>query len=322
MSSSLQADSKPGSFGSNRKNILDDPVHGFYIPTALFIFGIALTTYMSGEYKLLWGFVFFFGIVLIRMVSAFTRKDSVTPNKWHSLELLDQTIISKNSAIYRFKMKSNVDCLDFAPGENLAVRVMIDGTEYVKFYTPISPRYARGYFDILVKSYPNGDVSKHFGALVSGQNVDFKGPVGKLNYSPNSSEEIGFIVGGSGITPLLQLVNEVVTVPEDLTKIHCLYLNETENDILLKEELDEMAEKYPNFKITYVLNKPKSTWTGNKGLLTKELVKKYLPTPDASNRLFICGPTLMNEKALQIAKELKWKVGIQPSNPDDQVFVY
>ncbi|CCH59139.1 hypothetical protein TBLA_0B02970 [Henningerozyma blattae CBS 6284] len=303
-------------------NILDEPLHGFYIPTALFLVGITITTYMSQEYRILYCLPVFFGIVLVRIVSALTRLKSITVNGWHELELMEQTLISKNSAIYRFRMKSNVDFLDFAPGQHLAVRVKIEGKEYVRTYTPISPRHERGFFDIIVKSYPDGTVSKYFAGLVPGQTVEFQGPVGKLNYVPNSSKEIGFIAGGSGITPLLQLVNEIVTVPEDFTKIKVIYLNETENDILLREELNEMSDKYPNFQIAYVLHKPHQDWPGYTGYITKELMEKHLPAADDDNRLFMCGPKGMNDMALNFASELGWKVRSQPSHPDDQVFVF
>ena len=43
-------------------NILDEPVHGIYIPAALFVVGVAITTYMSGELKILWSLPILFMI--------------------------------------------------------------------------------------------------------------------------------------------------------------------------------------------------------------------------------------------------------------------
>ena len=130
------------------------------------------------------------------------------------------------------------------------------------------------------------------------------------------------MAGGSGITPVLQILNEVVTVPEDLTKVSLLYANETENDILLKEELDEMAEKYPHLQIHYVVHYPTDTWTGDVGYITKDQMSEYLPEYSDDNRLLICGPDEMNKLALQYARELGWKVNSTKSSGDDQVFVF
>lgn len=72
-----------------------------------------------------------------------------------------------------------------------------------------------------MKAYVDGKVSKYFAGLNSGDTVDFKGPIGTLNYEPNSSKHLGIVAGGSGITPVLQILNEIITVPEDLTKVSC-----------------------------------------------------------------------------------------------------
>lgn len=117
-------------------------------------------------------------------------------------------------------------------------------------------------------------------------------------------------------------MNEIITVPEDLTKVSLLYANETENDILLKDELDEMAEKYPHFQVHYVVHYPSDRWTGDVGYITKDQMNRYLPEYSEDNRLLICGPDGMNNLALQYAKELGWKVNSTRSSGDDQVFVF
>ena len=101
-----------------------------------------------------------------------------------------------------------------------------------------------------------------------------------------------------------------------------IYANETENDILLKDELDEMADKYPNFEVHYVLHKPSPGWTGDTGYVTKDQMQKYLPGPSDENRLLICGPLAMINMLLNYSEELGWPRGIVKSKPDDQVFVF
>lgn len=303
-------------------NILDNPVHGIYIPSGLLIAGIALTTYLSGEKKILIVLPLFLSFILFKTYRAHKRSFSISGERWTALELEDQTVVSKNTAIYRFKLKTSFETLDFAPGRHLAVRVPIEGTDEIRFYSPISPRDAPGYFDLMIKSYADGKVSKYFAGLSTGQTVDFMGPVGTLNYEPNSSKAIGIVAGGSGITPILQVLNEVITVPEDETKISLIYANETENDILLKEELDEMVENHPNVEVHYVLRQPKGQWDGPIGLVTEELMRAYLPEPSDDNRLLICGPDAMNKMVSQFSTNLGWKCTGQDCKGDEQVFVF
>lgn len=302
--------------------VLNDPLHGIFIPSALFSAGVLLFAVMSGDPRFLAGFLVLGTMLAIRFASAYKRSKSIHSNKWTALELEDQTIVSKNTAIYRFKLKTSLESLNIPTGHHLAVKIPIEGKDEIRYYTPISNKFETGHFDIMVKSYPDGKVSKFFASLKPGQTVQFQGPVGRFNYEANSSKHIGMIAGGSGLTPMLQVLNSVITTPEDVTKVSLLFANETMNDILLKDELDEIAEKYPNFSVHYVVNNPSASWEGETGLVTKDMMSKYMPNPADENRLLICGKPEMKKMLLQYAEELGWPRGIMKSNPDDQVFVF
>ncbi|GME95863.1 unnamed protein product [[Candida] boidinii] len=147
-----------------------------------------------------------------------------------------------------------------------------------------------------------------------------------MSYVENMSKNLVMIAGGSGITPMLQVIGYITTTPEDLTNMTLIYANETENDILLKEELDEFSKSYPNFKLVYVLNKPKdSNWDeGYTGLITKELLSEYLPkdAENKENKIFICGPLEMKKQMLNYCEELGYEKGTLKSDQNDQVFCF
>ncbi|KAH3903648.1 cytochrome-b5 reductase SCDLUD_001294 [Saccharomycodes ludwigii] len=309
--------------GKKEENILDDPKHGILIPSCLVLVGVIILYAQSRSGKILLALPILFTFLSVNYLKAKSRKQSVYKDKWTKLELVDQTIISKNSAIYRFNLKTRLEALNTPVGHHLAVRFNIDGNDQIRYYTPISPQYETGHFDIIVKSYPDGTVSKCFAGLKPGDQVEFQGPVGRFNYVPNSYKEICMIAGGSGITPMLQVISKIVSTPEDFSKMTLIFANETENDILLKDELDEIAEKYPNLKIHYVLNNPTTGKSiGDVGLVTKELMSKYLPNPSPDVRLLICGKPDMKKMLLEYSEELGWPSGTLKSNPDDQVFCF
>lgn len=307
----------------DKYNILSEPLHGIYIPTALFFIGIIILTWFSKNYKILLSLPVFVGYLAFKWIRSFNRKQSLFKDKWTPLELVDQTLISKNAAIYRFNLKTKLESLNIPAGHHVAARCIIDNKKVVRYYNPINPRYDEGHLDIIVKSYKDGQLSKHFASLTPGEFIEFKGPFGTLNYEPNSSKEIGIIIGGSGITPALQILNEIITTPEDLTKVSLIYCNDTENDILLKDELDEINEKYPYLSVHYVVRYPRNpeVWVGDVGLITKEIMEKYLPKYSSDNRLFICGPDGMKASVLKYAKQLGWKTS-EETTGDDQVFVF
>ena len=64
-----------------------------------------------------------------------------------------------------------------------------------------------------------------------GDTLEFKGPILKLPYKANEYEHIGMVAGGTGITPMLQVVDEVLANPADKTKISLVFGNQSEADM-------------------------------------------------------------------------------------------
>jgi cytochrome-b5 reductase len=82
--------------------------------------------------------------------------------------------------------------------------------------------------------------------------------------------------GGTGITPMFQLI-QAALLNNDNLDITLIFGNRSEDDILLKKELDEFAFKYPaKFKLIYIIDKAidPSSWNGHTGYITKELIEK------------------------------------------------
>lgn len=226
--------------------------------------------------------------------------------------------VTNISQSYRFGLVREDEVLEIPVGHHVAVKV----EDEIRHYTPISSKFDKGFFDILVKSYPDGKVSKKFAEMKPGQFVDFRGPVGRFSYSTNQVKEIGLVAGGSGITPILQVISEITTTPEDFTKLSLIYANETENDILLREEIEELNAKYPNIDIHLTLTHPPANWEGETGYVTKEMVQKYLPKPSEDSRILVCGPQGMKTLLIDITKELGFTEAKMPSKGNDQVFIF
>jgi cytochrome-b5 reductase len=64
------------------------------------------------------------------------------------------------------------------------------------------------------------------------------------------------VTGGTGITPMLQLIRHITKDPEDNTQMSLLFANQTEDDILLRKELEEVAREFPDqFKLWYTVDR-------------------------------------------------------------------
>lgn len=158
--------------------------------------------------------------------------------------------------------------------------------------------------DLLIKHYENGPMSTHLHNMAPGQRLDIKGPLPKYPWTTNKHQHIALIAGGTGITPMFQLCRAIFNNPEDKTKVTLVFGNIREEDILLKRELADLENTYPQrFRAFYVLEDTPKGWTGGKGYIGRNLLKTVLPEPKAENiKLFVCGPPGMM-KALSGAKK-------------------
>ncbi len=89
-----------------------------------------------------------------------------------------------------------------------------------------------------------GKMSQYLGSTKVGDNVDISGPWGMNEYmGPGALKagsknftgltHIGMMAGGTGITPMLQVLSAILNDPADNTECSLIYANKTESDILV-----------------------------------------------------------------------------------------
>lgn len=212
-------------------------------------------------------------------------KKVLNPNTFQEFPLSEKTIISHNTAIYRFKLPTDNSILGLPIGQHISLAATLDvkdpktekveKKEVVRSYTPISSDVHPGYFDLLIKSYPTGNISRHLATLEIGDKMQVKGPKGAMVYSPNMVRKFGMIAGGTGITPMLQIIRAILRGrgKGDKTEVSLIFANVDEKDILLREDLDQLASEDERFQLYYVLNNPPEGWKGGVGFVTASMMK-------------------------------------------------
>ncbi|KAG0190744.1 NADH-cytochrome b5 reductase [Apophysomyces sp. BC1034] len=227
---------------------------------------------------------------------------ALDPTQFVSFKLQKVEPINYNTSLYRFELPSENHVAGLPIASCVITRYPItkkDGsTGYViRPYTPTSTADTKGHVDFIIKVYPEGKMSQHIHNLKVGETLDIKGPIPKYNWEQSPVENVGMIAGGTGITPMLQIIRRVFDEKsaDDKTKITLIFANEKEEDILLKDELDAIAKQNPDrFKVVYALNKPPQGWSGPTGFVTGDLVKSHLPGPENEKAIvFVCGPDPM-----------------------------
>lgn len=308
----------------NQQSLLSTPLHGLYIPAGLIVVGTAIVKSEWTHYAV--------GLAAALMAFKVYRGTSTRVLKaggdWQEFELKEKTEISHNVAIYRFALPGKNDILGLPIGQHVSLAATIDGKEIVRSYTPVSSdAIDKGYFDLLIKSYPTGNISKYVANLKVGETIKVKGPKGQMVYSPGLVRHFGMIAGGTGITPMLQIIRAILMNDDDNTKVNLIFANVGVEDILLKDELDELVRTEEEngrkrLSVYYVLNNPPEEWTGGVGFVTADMIKEYCPAPAPDIKILLCGPPPM----ISAMKKACTALGYAPAKPvsklPDQVFCF
>jgi cytochrome-b5 reductase len=176
----------------------------------------------------------------------------------------------------------------------------------MRSYTPTSSDDDRGFFELVVKVYPEGKISSWLDKLQIGDKIDVNGPKGNFIYQgngeylrsvkrqfvPHKVKNIGMVAGGTGITPMYQIIQHVLKNNESVN-LFLIFANVTEDDILLRHKLEQFAAKHKNFKLFFTLDKPGPDWAFGKGYVTVDMMKANLPNPEDESILLFCGPPPM-----------------------------
>ena len=238
---------------------------------------------------------------------------------WRTATLQKRVTVAQDTVLLTFGLADPSQPLGLSTCACLLARggAGADGQPVVRPYTPVSTNALRGAFELLVKVYPQGVLSRHLGrTLAIGSTMDFRHvPMNvKIQYPFASPAEparrIGMIVGGTGITPMLQALHALLGTANDASDISLLYSNRAQQDILARPTLERWEAAHARrFRIYYTLTREtrETSWSGLRGRIDAPMLRAHLPPPsDPRTLLFVCGPPEMyaalsgprNEKAL------------------------
>eukprot|EP00401_Gymnodinium_catenatum_P018099 CAMPEP_0117534468 /NCGR_PEP_ID=MMETSP0784-20121206/40427_1 /TAXON_ID=39447 /ORGANISM="" /LENGTH=274 /DNA_ID=CAMNT_0005330949 /DNA_START=560 /DNA_END=1384 /DNA_ORIENTATION=- len=173
-----------------------------------------------------------------------------------------------------------------------------DGSDpIVRPYTPVSTNALIGKFQLFIKVYEGGKLTTHMQDMPIGGTLDFKHIEKnvKIQY-PFGKTHIAMLVGGTGITPMVQALHAILGTEGDATKVSLVFGNKTQKDILCKEVLDKWASDFSDrFGVMHILSDAAddATWSGAKGFIDADVVKSVCPPPSEDTLVVVCGPPPM-----------------------------
>jgi ring-1,2-phenylacetyl-CoA epoxidase subunit PaaE len=181
---------------------------------------------------------------------------------------------------------------NYKAGQYLTLKVKINGKTYQRCFSLSSSPNIDDFLRITVKL--KGDVSYYFyNSAKVGDTIEALLPVGDFIFTPNatSKKQYVLVAGGSGITPLFSMLKQILNF-EPLSKVALLYANSSEESITFREELNQLAQRYP--QLNY-----KDFISGKKRISKDDL------NFDPNATYYICGPDTLKDGIITHLKNLR-----------------
>lgn len=220
---------------------------------------------------------------------------------FHSLKVADVHPEGSDALCISFEVPEELqEAYRFLPGQHVGLRAQIDGQEVRRTYSICSNADDR-YMRIGVRVHDNGSMSQHLaGQLRAGDSIDVLTPTGRFFVEPNPSAARTYcaFAGGSGITPILGIIKNLLA-REPHSRFILFYSNRTTATIMFAEELLALKDRYPaRLSLYFLLSREPQEVELFNGRLDREKVtalSRQIFDPLQTDAFLLCGPGDMIE---------------------------
>jgi len=237
---------------------------------------------------------------------------------FHALRVSRVDRLTDDSAAVTFEVPEELrEEFDFAAGQSLTLRRMVDGREERRNYSICAP--AGHAPRIGVREVPDGLFSRWLVREVGpGTEVDVQPPTGSFRANPAEAGRHLCIAAGSGITPMLSIASTVLTNPG--SQVTLLYGNRTTASVMFLEELADLKNRYgTRFDLVHVLSRePRDVelFSGRlEGDRLRTLLQLLVPLADVDH-VWLCGPFAM----VTDARDVLTGLGVPPAKVHVELF--
>lgn len=197
------------------------------------------------------------------------------------------------AGVHTVELEPREEDMEHEPGQFAFVTFKSDNIPGEEHHFTISSAPGTEGFTYTIKDV--GDFTGYIGELETGDEAVVEGPYGK--FTPPREGTLTLIAGGIGITPFMSMIREIDR--NDGRETHLVYGNRTRNEIVFREELEELERKNDWLKVTHVLS-DEDVEGYRHGFIDRELLEET----DTGSEYLVCGPPPMMDAVVAELEEL------------------
>ncbi|PTQ99962.1 hypothetical protein C8P68_102793 [Mucilaginibacter yixingensis] len=213
----------------------------------------------------------------------------------HIVRILDIAQVTHNVKAFRVEKP---DDYVFEPGQATEVSINQQGWEDEKRPFTFTSLNDQHYLEFTIKGYFDHDgVTNKLHSLVTGDELIVRDIWGAIAYKGEGT----FIAGGAGITPFISILRQLHKDGR-LQGNQLFFANQTEDDIIYKDELDQMLGN----NVQYLLSRAQGSGKYPVGRIDADYLKTHIK--DFSQHFYVCGP----DEMVKDISDLLTDLGAQP----------
>lgn len=242
--------------------------------------------------------------------------------EFHKLTVSSVEAITEESVRVTFKVPDGLEAaLTHVPGQHVIVRATIGG-EMVRRSYSICSRAGSGSLQVGIKRLPGGVFSSFANTeLRKGDVIEVTRPTGEFTVAidPGNRRHHIAIVAGSGITPVLSMI-ESVLADEPESRFTLVFGNRDGRSVMFLDDLGRLKNHNPGrFALFNILSRESNAMPMFEGRLDEDkLVQLFTTVVDAASATdwYLCGPAGMVEAARSVLA----RGGVPPDKVNDELF--
>ncbi len=151
---------------------------------------------------------------------------------------------------------------------------------------------------ITVERLEDGEVSPYLVEVAEeGDRFELRGPIGGYFVwdAATAREPLLLVAGGSGVVPFRSMLRHRAAAGVSI-RTTLLYSSRTYEDLIYREELDELAAHGDGLAVVQTLTREHPLgWTGYSRRVDADLLREVALPPEQDPRVYVCGPTSFAE---------------------------
>jgi len=242
--------------------------------------------------------------------------------KFHELTVSEVRRETSESVSLAFEVPEHLmEHYSFVPGQHLTLRATVMGKDIRRSYSLCS-NPSEQEWRVAVKCVDQGQFSNYVHTTVQpGDSLEVMTPVGdfRLQALPNNKKSYVLFAAGSGITPILSILKEIL-FHEPLSDVTLFYGNKNFSSVIFREVLEGLKNKYMNrFRVIHIFSREDLGNELQRGRIDAQKCEKLYRAflgHQAISAVFVCGP----EEMISAVKETFEKLGLDKTQIHSELF--